>query len=59
MVLFPHLDKLGGTQPGGLNVTSDCFDGYGYEGDGYDTREGPQMRAIARMIETVSGASVL
>ena len=42
MVLFPHLDKLGGTQPGGFNVTNnDCFDGYAFEGDGYDTKEGP------------------
>ena len=60
VVLFPHLDKLGGAQPGGFNLTKqDCFDGYGFEGEGYDTKQGHQMRAIARMIEQISGVDML
>ena len=60
VVLFPHLDKLGVAQPGGFNLTKqDCFDGYGFEGEGYDTKQGLQMRAMARMIEQVSGVDML
>ena len=47
VVLFPHLQGMA------------CWDGYGTTGADYDTRSGIQMRAIAEMIEEISGVVML
>ena len=52
-------ETRGATNKYSLNSTQPNKDGYGSVGASYDTRNGPQMKAIRRMIEKVSGVSMV
>ena len=62
VIMYPHIANTGynHTGPGAYNhsIGDTCWDAYGKTGPMYDTKNGPQMRAVAAMIEAVSGVSM-
>eukprot|EP00756_Hemistasia_phaeocysticola_P052005 Hpha_TRINITY_DN27193_c0_g1::TRINITY_DN27193_c0_g1_i1::g.29410::m.29410 len=57
VVLWPHSGRHGGKN-GTQEEKQGCWDGYAQTGANYDTKNGVQMKAIASMIETLSGVDM-
>eukprot|EP00947_MAST-08B_sp_MAST-8B-sp1_P001283 g1283.t1 len=59
VVVFPHLADQGynHTGPGAFarDAGDTCWDAYGKTGPSYDSKKAPQMMAVSKIIETVSG----
>lgn len=58
VVLYPQTTaSRGGWFEGGANPRA-CWDWWGFSGDAYHRKTGPQMRAVAAMIDALLGARV-
>jgi len=59
VVLYPQTRALDGLLPGWGDNPRGCWDWWGYSGDGYATRSGAQIRALAGMINVLLGRDLL